>query len=224
MPPSVLDLARLAEQRDDPGGALAAVAALRDRLDDLERLQVEDARRLGWSWAEIAEPLGISRQAVHHKHARRFLGATPARRRGGMTVADIRHSVARARREAAALGHDSVGTDHLLLDLLEHQASSLLDELAIKPEELREAVAQRRGGRGRPERAPELSGEAAAALDRALREATRAPAEGIRAQQLLVELLRDEESSAAQVLAGLGISTEGVERSWRAAANVRTRP
>jgi predicted transcriptional regulator len=37
---------------------------------------VDNARRQGWSWQEIAEMLGVSRQAVHKKHARR--GGEPA--------------------------------------------------------------------------------------------------------------------------------------------------
>ncbi|MGO8891369.1 MAG: sigma factor-like helix-turn-helix DNA-binding protein, partial [Streptosporangiaceae bacterium] len=32
---------------------------------------VDNARAHGWSWQEIAEILGVSRQAVHKKHARR---------------------------------------------------------------------------------------------------------------------------------------------------------
>lgn len=52
----------------DPAVGLAAVAALGDLLDVLETLQVANARRLGWSWAEIARFLGVSKQAVHKKH------------------------------------------------------------------------------------------------------------------------------------------------------------
>jgi predicted DNA-binding protein YlxM (UPF0122 family) len=37
--------------------------------DRLEALQVERARGLDWSWQDIADRLGVSRQAVHEKHA-----------------------------------------------------------------------------------------------------------------------------------------------------------
>ncbi|GIG26271.1 helix-turn-helix domain-containing protein [Cellulomonas denverensis] len=53
---------------DDPAVGLRAVRALRDLADRLERLQVARARELGWSWQEIADALGISRQAAHQKH------------------------------------------------------------------------------------------------------------------------------------------------------------
>ncbi len=54
----------------DPAVGLAAVAALRDLLESLEALQVENARERGWSWQQIAEALGVSKQAVHKKHGR----------------------------------------------------------------------------------------------------------------------------------------------------------
>jgi DNA-directed RNA polymerase specialized sigma24 family protein len=58
----------------DPGVGLRAVAALRQLLEQLEALQVDNARTKGWSWQEIAEILGVSRQAVHKKHAARLRG------------------------------------------------------------------------------------------------------------------------------------------------------
>jgi ribosome-binding protein aMBF1 (putative translation factor) len=53
----------------DPAEGLRAVAALRRLVEQLEALQVEAARDLGWSWAEVAAALGVSKQAVHKKHA-----------------------------------------------------------------------------------------------------------------------------------------------------------
>ena len=64
----------------DPRTGLRAVAALRRLLEQLEALQVDNARARGWSWQEIAGILGVSRQAVHKKHARRPDGRRPAGR------------------------------------------------------------------------------------------------------------------------------------------------
>ena len=63
-------LDRLNEAVDsrNPAMGLAAVAALRDLLEELEELQVDNARALGWSWQQIAESLGVTRQSVHKKH------------------------------------------------------------------------------------------------------------------------------------------------------------
>jgi DNA-directed RNA polymerase specialized sigma24 family protein len=56
----------------DPDIGLRAVAALRALAERLEVVQVDNARALGWSWAEIAKRLGVSKQAVHRKHGRRI--------------------------------------------------------------------------------------------------------------------------------------------------------
>ena len=64
------DLASAASDAD-PRTGLRAVRALRRLLEHLEDTQVHRARELGWSWQEIAEVLGVSRQAVHKKHGRR---------------------------------------------------------------------------------------------------------------------------------------------------------
>jgi DNA-directed RNA polymerase specialized sigma24 family protein len=53
----------------DPTTGLRAVRALRQLVERLEALQVENARAAGWSWQEIALLLGVSRQAVHKKYA-----------------------------------------------------------------------------------------------------------------------------------------------------------
>lgn len=56
----------------DPATGLAAVAALRGLVEVLEDLQVANAREKGWSWRDIADVLGVTKQAVHYKHVRRI--------------------------------------------------------------------------------------------------------------------------------------------------------
>lgn len=60
----------------DPEVGLRAVSALRSLLEQIERLHVDNAREAGWSWADIAQAIGVSKQSVHEKHAarRRALG------------------------------------------------------------------------------------------------------------------------------------------------------
>jgi DNA-binding NarL/FixJ family response regulator len=58
----------------DPDAGLRAVAALRMLTERLEILQVDNARRLGWSWQDIAVRLGVTKQTVHRKHGKRKLG------------------------------------------------------------------------------------------------------------------------------------------------------
>lgn len=53
----------------DPRVGLKAASALRRLAETLEAAQVANARRQGWSWQEIAEVLGVTKQAVHQKHS-----------------------------------------------------------------------------------------------------------------------------------------------------------
>ena len=56
----------------DPADGLAAVVSLRRLADQLEDSEVERAVRDGWTWSLVAEALGVTRQAVHKKHAKRL--------------------------------------------------------------------------------------------------------------------------------------------------------
>jgi len=65
----------------EPADALAAVGALRRLADQVEDAAVERAMRASWSWPQVAEALGVTRQAVHKKHAKRRIAAGSALRR-----------------------------------------------------------------------------------------------------------------------------------------------
>jgi hypothetical protein len=68
-------------EANDPADQLAAVVALRRLADQLEDTAVEQAMRAGWSWPQVAEALGVTRQAVHKKHAKRLIAADVELRR-----------------------------------------------------------------------------------------------------------------------------------------------
>ena len=71
------EVASAASSRD-PATGLRAVRSLRALVERLEELQVGNARAEGWTWEQIAQLLGVSRQAVHKKYAG---GRGPLRRR-----------------------------------------------------------------------------------------------------------------------------------------------
>jgi hypothetical protein len=71
-----------------PADELAAVVALRELADRLEDAAVERALRAGWSWSQVAEALGVTRQAVHKKHLRRLAGTDIDLRRRNARVAE----------------------------------------------------------------------------------------------------------------------------------------
>ncbi|HEX3811418.1 MAG TPA: helix-turn-helix domain-containing protein [Mycobacteriales bacterium] len=59
-----------ADSADSEAG-LRAVARLRALAEQLEADQVAAARRAGWSWQDIAERLGVTKQTVHRKYHHR---------------------------------------------------------------------------------------------------------------------------------------------------------
>jgi predicted ArsR family transcriptional regulator len=66
------------------GGAaddLAAVLALRELVELREDAAVERALREDWTWSQVAEALGVTRQAVHKRHLRRVAAAGISLRR-----------------------------------------------------------------------------------------------------------------------------------------------
>jgi hypothetical protein len=55
---------------DDPAKGLWAVLALRRLAERVEANQVAAARRAGWSWQQIGDALGVTRQSIHTKYGK----------------------------------------------------------------------------------------------------------------------------------------------------------
>ena len=53
---------------DDPARGLRAALALHRIAERVEAHQVAVARGQGWSWQQIGDALGITRQSVHAKY------------------------------------------------------------------------------------------------------------------------------------------------------------
>jgi hypothetical protein len=100
----------------DPTKALTILTELRSELDVLERSHVARALQSGASFADVARPLGISRQAAHRRY--RDLAVPPPQR---PTLApEARAALLRARQEAARHGSVSIDSTHLLLAIAHH--------------------------------------------------------------------------------------------------------
>lgn len=65
-------IAAIAADTRDPRTGLRAVSSLRVLADTLELRQVEAALRAGHTWRDIADALGVTRQAVHKKYSKRI--------------------------------------------------------------------------------------------------------------------------------------------------------
>ena len=54
----------------DAAAGLRAVAALHRLAEQVEAASVRRAREQGWTWEQIGDALGMSRQSVHAKYGR----------------------------------------------------------------------------------------------------------------------------------------------------------
>jgi hypothetical protein len=65
---------------DDPAVALRAVGALHRLAEQIEARSVRLAGQRGWSWEQIGDALGVSRQSIHTKYGKRSSDAETAQR------------------------------------------------------------------------------------------------------------------------------------------------
>lgn len=52
----------------DPATGLRAAGALHRLAERVEAMHVAEARSKGWSWEQIGDALGVTRQSVHTKY------------------------------------------------------------------------------------------------------------------------------------------------------------
>jgi ATP-dependent Clp protease ATP-binding subunit ClpC len=143
---------------------------------------------------------------------------------------DARGALARAEAEARDLGHDHIGTEHLLLGLVATTGSStaaVLDDLGASLAAARHKVAEavgRSGAMGAPPEGPlPLTARASRSLSRSRRFAHDRHADEISDGHLLLGVL-DVEGNAGQVLRGLGVDIDRLRSSIDAPAGDRGSP
>jgi ATP-dependent Clp protease ATP-binding subunit ClpA len=126
----------------------------------------------------------------------------------------VRHTLARARHEAANLGHPYVGCEHVLLGLsitIDGVAAAALKKFQIDPSMVEREVLRR------VERGPALTGEpdlpyssrAKKVLELSMAAARDLGHGYVGQEHILLGLIREGESIAAQSLAALGVDLEG---------------
>ncbi|MBI5369545.1 MAG: AAA family ATPase [Planctomycetes bacterium] len=121
-----------------------------------------------------------------------------------------------ARKEAERLGHEYIGTEHILLGLIgviSCTAAKVLDDLGIDAVRIRQET-ERRVPPGAPAAArgnlPFTPGARRVVLEWAREEATSLGDDSVRTEHLLLALLRDASGITAQVLLGLGTELDEV--------------
>lgn len=126
-----------------------------------------------------------------------------------------REVVVLAREGAGLLGHDYVGTEHLLLGLLrdeERTAARLLAGLEVTLDEVRVRVREVAGPGHRPSTGPILfTSRAKNALALALDEALSIGLRYIDTRHILFGLVRENQGAAARILRGFDVDVEKVQ-------------
>jgi len=203
----------------------------RDRVFETEHLADEARteyhhaiRRLhaaSGSMREIARQLGLSHQRVHQivgeagKGRASAAGAADPAPRIGALSDEVSRTLARAQENARGLIHNYVGTEHLLLGLLDDDEGITAQALAradADPEDARASVDQIIGtGQGEP---PTGSLRFTARSDKVLqvarREADKDGSAQIHERHLLLGLLGEGRGVGAQVLNRLGVDCQTV--------------
>jgi ATP-dependent Clp protease ATP-binding subunit ClpA len=215
----------------NPETALRALTALRQELETMEPSLVQQALRAGSSWSQIARALGVSKQAAHHKYRhlsdRALTDATSGSKI--LVTGEARQSIQFARQEAKRLGHQAIGTEHILLGILRCNRSHAVKALTalgvthriaveclrttlpgLPPDEQQAADLRRDG----------VSAHARRIMEGSLREALNRGDGYIGVEHLLLALLTDSRNGAVQTLEMLNATPTRIksqlELEWQA--------
>jgi hypothetical protein len=192
---------------DDPLDQLSAAARARDELDDLSDALldrfVERARAAGASWSQIGAALGVSKQAAQQRHSR------PGDLFGRFTPR-ARSSVALAQSAAQRLGHNYIGTEHLLLGLFgepEGVAARVLAGFGVTEQSIEAGVKEEIGVGCTAVGGDDLPStpRARTVLQRTQREARALGHNYVGTEHILLAVTAEREGLAARLLAVHGV-------------------
>ena len=129
----------------------------------------------------------------------------------------VRHTLARAREHTVALGHDFVGTEHILLALLESGGvgPTALQNMNVDLGAAAELVKRTaKAGRFDPTRGPDLpyTSRSKKVLELSMSEARTMMHSYVGTEHLLLGLLSEGQGIAAQVLRELGVQLDDARR------------
>jgi ATP-dependent Clp protease ATP-binding subunit ClpC len=128
-----------------------------------------------------------------------------------------RRVVVLAQEEARLLNHNYIGTEHLLLGLIqegEGVAAKVLEQLGVERSRVRAEVERRIGHGGRePSGAIPFTPRAKTALELSLREALQMGHNYIGTEHILLGLVREGQGVAVLVLTELGVELETLRRT-----------
>ena len=220
--PSLAELIQTVHDRSADQDALTRVTAaaevtgeIASKADLLLGHFVAAARQAGCSWAEIGTALGVTKQGAQQRFVDRD-DATPADDEHLLLRYTLRAraSVAHAREEALEMGHNYVGTEHLLLGIVsdpEALSTKVLEALAVQVDDLRAAVVEAAGPRSAYNAMaadPPFTPRARRVLDLTRGESLRLGHNYVGTEHLLLALVAEEDGIAARVLREQGVDMD----------------
>ncbi|HLH99388.1 MAG TPA: Clp protease N-terminal domain-containing protein [Acidimicrobiales bacterium] len=216
---TLIQAVRADASSDDPLEQLAQAARSVSELEELADAVlghfVEGCRAAGLTWTQISSALGVSKQAVHKRFAGTGLPSGPPTFERFTPRA---RAVLKGASDAArAAGHGYVGTEHLLLGLLdppEAIAAQILAEQGIHREAITAQLPDVTGERTAtdPDTPVPFSPRARTTLRQAVDEALGLGHNYIGTEHLLLALYAQPDSRAATVLAVLGATEDDTRR------------
>ncbi|MFC1406958.1 MULTISPECIES: Clp protease N-terminal domain-containing protein [Streptacidiphilus] len=217
-------IARLNEELPDDADELARISEARLRAQTLSDLgdqlvdhYVSRARQAGASWSEVGDAIGVSKQAAQQRHTpnvfERFTDLN-------------RHSVVLAQEAARTHKHDAIGTEHILLGLLGEPRGLAYELLVAKAESeqrVRAAVEQAMAPAGKKALRGHIPfrPDSKEVIEQAVRAAADLGHDWVGTEHSLLGLIRTEQSPAAQILRGLGFSSDELHETVRSAVGRR---
>jgi hypothetical protein len=220
--PSLDELIQTVHDRSADRDALAHVATaaevtgeITNKADVLLGHFVAAARQAGCSWSEIGNALGVTKQGAQQRFVDRD-EASPADDEHLLVryTSRARKSVARAREEASELGHNYVGTEHLLLAILvdpDALSVKVVEALGVPRAALRDAVVAAAGPRtpyNAPAGEPPFTPRARRVLDLTRGESLRLGHNYIGTEHLLLALVAEKDGIAGRVLREQGVDMD----------------
>jgi hypothetical protein len=200
---------------DDELSQLERASQLAEELgelaDSLLTYFVDRCRVSGRTWAEIGAHLGVTRQAAR----KRFVDTVGAGVTFERFTLRARHALDRANEVAESLRHNYVGTEHMLLALLDTSggvAARALADLGVSRAAVAAEVTAVVGRGGAPAPGPyPLTPRARKVLEEAVNVSVELGHNYIGTEHLLLGLYRGQEGLAAQILTKLGADREAAK-------------
>lgn len=181
----------------------ASMAALGDQLVGH---YVAQAKQEGASWSEIGDAIGVSKQAAQQRHSPGIFERFTDR---------ARHSIVLAQEIARNHRHGYIGTEHMLLGLLDEPkglASQILVERAGSVDAVRTAIETRlyEDGKKTPRGHIPFTPRAKSALEEALRAARELGHDFVGTEHMLLGLMAVPQGVAEVALLDMGFDKAGL--------------